>query len=572
MPVPAFSLKHGGKTMERKSLLILCVALLFAFPAQAQVQSSCGWSPETLGTGLQINTLAAFDDGTGPALYAGTSFQPTGMKRAWGVKWDGTSWTPLGNGLASHIFCMAVFDDGTGPALYAGGDFVSEGNIPLSAPWNFMPGPILTGIARWNGTSWSPVGTGLYRPPSGAIFPPAPGSTFPAIVTSLTVFDDGTGPALYAAGGITVSGAGVALPGHMAKWDGNAWSPVPAAMGGAINTVTSPFRILGAFDTGSGPALYGAGAYLPGVIRKWDGSAWVPLGAGVSGLAGTSFLPRIRALAVFDDGSGPALYAGGAFDMAGGVAANGIAKWDGASWSALGNGLGFGQNTNLHVDGIWSLAVHDDGTGPALMAGGYFSVAGNNIIKWDGTSWSDMNGGLNGIIGSLAVFDDGTGAALYAGAYGDLSVAMTVANGGVPPTTGTAIGNLHNVAKWSCTSNLGLALYTPTDGVGSGGVFVNNFNMIPGREYYNIFSLDLCAGGVGTGPYGGLCFNPGNVQFLVNQLLLPLGTLPFHFTASAQSATSGPYSLPPLTLEGICFEVHAGGLGAISPAIRFTIQ
>ncbi|HTE05015.1 MAG TPA: hypothetical protein VK824_02385 [Planctomycetota bacterium] len=47
----------------------------------------------------------------------------------------------------------------------------------------------------------------------------------------------------------------------------------------------------------------------------------------------------INALAVFDDGGGPALYAGGAFISAGGVAANSIAKWNGTLWSALGSGV-----------------------------------------------------------------------------------------------------------------------------------------------------------------------------------------------------------------------------------------
>ena len=45
---------------------------------------------------------------------------------------------------------------------------------------------------------------------------------------------------------------------------------------------------------------------------------------------------KVHALAVFDDGSGPALYVGGLFETIGGVAANNIAKWDGATWSPLG--------------------------------------------------------------------------------------------------------------------------------------------------------------------------------------------------------------------------------------------
>jgi len=84
-------------------------------------------------------------------------------------------------------------------------------------------------------------------------------------------------------------------------------------------------------------------------------------------------------LAVFDDGTGPALYAGGIFASAGSGAVRNIAKWDGASWSALGSGLDGG---GLEVS---ALTVFDDGTGPALFASGKFTIAGgapaNHIAK-----------------------------------------------------------------------------------------------------------------------------------------------------------------------------------------------
>src|SRR5262245_23643042 len=38
----------------------------------------------------------------------------------------------------------------------------------------------------------------------------------------------------------------------------------------------------------------------------------------------------VLAVTVFDDGSGPALYVGGYFTTAGGLSANSIAKWDGS--------------------------------------------------------------------------------------------------------------------------------------------------------------------------------------------------------------------------------------------------
>ena len=41
----------------------------------------------------------------------------------------------------------------------------------------------------------------------------------------------------------------------------------------------------------------------------------------------------VHAFTVFDDGSGSALYAGGEFVTAGGIAASRVAKWDGVHWS-----------------------------------------------------------------------------------------------------------------------------------------------------------------------------------------------------------------------------------------------
>jgi hypothetical protein len=52
----------------------------------------------------------------------------------------------------------------------------------------------------------------------------------------------------------------------------------------------------------------------------------------------------VHALAAFDDGTSPALYAGGEFAIAGDVAANRIAKWDGTQFSTLGTGMSSAVN------------------------------------------------------------------------------------------------------------------------------------------------------------------------------------------------------------------------------------
>jgi hypothetical protein len=141
---------------------------------------------------------------------------------------------------------------------------------------------------------------------------------------------------------------------------------------------------------------------------------------------------------VHDDGSGPALYAGGEFTSAGGAAANRIAKWDGSSWSALGSGMN---------DDVYTLAVHDDGISQVLHAGGLFTSAGgvaaNRIARWDGSSWSSLGGGVSGgvlpYVSALIVHDDGGGPELYAGGAftvsdsGDSYLAKWGGSDSIPP-------------------------------------------------------------------------------------------------------------------------------------------
>ena len=187
------------------------------------------------------------------------------------------------------------------------------------------------------------------------------------------------------------------------------WLPTFGAAPGMNNGVSA----LTVFDDGSGPALYAGGFFTSagGVsanrIAKWDGSSWSALAGGMNS--------TVFALTVFDDGSGggPALIAGGNFTSAGGVPANRIAKWDGSSWSALGSGI--------DDSSVRTLTVFDDGSGggPALYAGGNFTGAGggpaNYIAKWSGTSWSALGSGVNNNVFALTVFDDGGGPALFAG-------------------------------------------------------------------------------------------------------------------------------------------------------------
>jgi hypothetical protein len=278
------------------------------------------------------------------------------------------------------------------------------------------------------------------------------------VVNALTVFDDGTGPALYAGGGFDLAD-GVSAR-SIARWNGTTWSELGLGAGiiGSVNA-------LAVFDDGSGAALYAGGNFTSagGVsansIAKWNGTSWSALGGGIAG--------TVLSLTVFDDGSGLALFAGGTFTSAGGTSASNLAKWNGTSWSALVAG------TN---DSVFSLCVFDGGSGPALYAGGLFTTAGgfvvNRIARWDGASFSSLGiGTVDGAVFALTVFDDGSGSSLYAG--GDFNAAGGVAALHIARWNGTiwsSAGSLPPVASFAAHDDgTGLALYASTKSTNAGG-------------------------------------------------------------------------------------------------------
>ena len=188
-------------------------------------------------------------------------------------------------------------------------------------------GVIVNNIAKWNGSSWSALGSGV-------------NGNVNAIVVS--------GSDVYAGGWFTTAG-GVSAN-RIAKWNGTSWS----ALGSGVNNWVYAIAVNGS-DVYAGGYFTTAGGDSANCIAKWNGSSWSALGSGVD----SETFPGVHAIAV----SGSDVYAGGTFTTAGGVSANRIAKWNGASWSALGSGV----NSN-----VGAIAV----SGGDVYAGGYFTIAG----------------------------------------------------------------------------------------------------------------------------------------------------------------------------------------------------
>ncbi len=382
-------------TLRADWLAPLCAAISLAAPLDAVPAppveppppgAGCeiAWLPNPAGqpgVNSRVNALTIFDDGDGPALYAGGLFTAAGdVTLNYVGKWDGAAWSPLGSGVNNEVYTLVSFDDGDGPALYAGGVF-SEAS-----------GEVVNRIAKWDGETWSALGTGLSNSP-----------------LALAVYDDGSGEALFVGGQFTTA-SGVTVN-RIAKWDGDNWSP----LGTGLN---SEARALIVYDDGAGASLYVGGTFTTAggeatsLIAKWDGTTWSPVGPGLGGVAGAS----VNAMTIYDDGCGPALYVGGGFMTDGESTLDRIARWDGNDWYPLGTGV---SST------VQALFVFDSGLGggPVLYVGGFFTSAGgvsaHRVATWNGTIWSALGPGWTQAVLSLQSFDDGLGggAKLHAGGW-----------------------------------------------------------------------------------------------------------------------------------------------------------
>lgn len=500
----------------RSQPLIACL-LSFLMAGSVTGQAGCTWSG--LGSGLSgpVLSMAVFDDGSGPAVFVGGMFTLAGGSIVRSIaKWDGTSWSGLAGGMspsgfsAARVEALAVFDDGSGPALYAGGRFSAAGGVPA------------TNLARWDGSSWTAIGN------------------VPLGVFALATYDDGHGEDLYVGSS------------SLHRWDGTSLSLAASTSGPFGSSVLA----LQVFDEGNGSSLYVGGSFTnigsvaASNVACWTGAAWSALGSGLTVAPNSN--PQVETFAVFDAGQGPHLYAGGIFNFP----TRGVARWTGSSWAPLGSGIAPGiffepECTTLHV--------FDDGNGPALYAGGpFFSVGGISalgIARWDGTSWSSLGPGMSGSsprVSAAAVLTDGSQARLFVG-------------GGFGGAPGTAAAN---IAQLSCGSTVSLDASQP-GGPGT-PLRLSNVNLTAGLNYRNIFSFDLCPV-PGQGPLLGLCATtPADLQVLVNLLASPPGTL-FNFHAAHDTTFWPPLLVPPVTVDGICFEFTNGVIGEVSAVRRLQI-
>ncbi len=315
-----------------------------------------GSACQPLGPGLGF--ISAYGPGIGWALavydndliVGGTFESAGGIPANCIARYDGAAWHNLGVGISPFGTSTTV-----NPAIRAltvyNGDLIAAGSFDVAGGQSAM------NIAKWNGTSWSPLGAGVNG----------------RVRAVLPFAGD-----LYAAGDFTSAGGQPAA--HIARWNGASWSPLFNGLSGGPaypgTTVTTLRVFNGELIVGGSFSM--AGSQLATNIARWTGTQWLPLWTGTDGYV-TAARPYAGALAVAGD-----------FYTAGGVQARYVASWSASLWGAL------GTNANSYGGGVDTLALFNG----ELFAGGQFidlaSTPAGGIARYDGSAWTALNPGLIG--------------------------------------------------------------------------------------------------------------------------------------------------------------------------------
>ncbi len=287
---------------------------------------------------------------------------------------------------------------------YVGAFGLYQGDLYASGSFTNMAGVANTQyLARYNRTAntWSPVGGGLRNGISNAF-----GTYFANMGSDLYI------------GGFFSNADGLPDTKSIVRWDGSAYHSLGTGWG--PDTVNAVWSLHTTSAIAGSPRLYIGGGFdtvagqPAGCLAVWDGTTIAPVpGASTMTLVGIN--PLVDAITTFDDGrgGGTQLYIAGRFATVGGLSAKMIARWNGTTWSTVGTNL---SNT-IATGEIETMLVYDDGTGPALYVGGInirLNGALQSISKWNGVTWTAVGQTLGGRVWSMVPFDDGSGTKLYA--------------------------------------------------------------------------------------------------------------------------------------------------------------
>lgn len=379
---------------------------IFSNGFEVPPQAICGWET-ALGTpGGSLNGIGrwgsdAYAGGSAGSAFNGVSNGVARIDLAAGTT-HALGSTTLDDGFVTDF---VAFDAGTGEKLYVVGsqNGISNGGTPV---------PNSNVVFSWDGTTAGAL--------AGASFP---GLTF------------GWAGRVYQ-GRLAIGGTtGIPQLPLLAFWDGTTWETHSTGFEGLVAPIImtmveyrGDLYVGGRFDRIRLPDGSGGEVVVESKnVMGFDGTGFFSVGGGVK--RATSTISQVQALAVFQD----ALYIGGRFDASavGNVPMFAVARWDGTTLSAVGRG--FPMPTEVR-----DFEVYDDGTGPALYAVGSFTAdtQGTPIrrfAKLVAGEWVEVAGGIGENPNKALTLPDGRLA--VAGSFTEVGGGGVAGSG---PSTGIA--------------------------------------------------------------------------------------------------------------------------------------
>ncbi|MBZ0151406.1 MAG: hypothetical protein K8J09_07725 [Planctomycetes bacterium] len=482
--------------------------LLLTLPSLACGQCATQWTG-SLGTFDNI-VLAVAARPNGDLVAAGGFTHVGAIQTGALALWNGSTWASMGASFVPYFPIPDVQINAL--ATTTNGDVYASGYF-------YLQSPLSDGIARWNGSTWLAVGSGMFPAPEALLAMP--------------------------------DGDLLAASDRVARWNGTAWSTLGSGFAGSIFALAR----LPNGEVVAGGNFTAAGGVVANNIARWNGTTWSPLGAGV----GSS----VNALAVLPNGD---LIAGGHFDTAGVLPASRVARWDGTDWHPLGAGMSTTFPPSIYYD-VESLLALPDGD---LLAAGSFDVADgaivNGITRWNGASWEPVAGGVGGGGSAFALAMTTTGRVAVGGSFslaGGLPAGKLAWLDATCPATTTTIGT-------GCTGSGGQTSLYSTSLPWAGSTFSTHATGMP--------APGICLAAYGTAAQtialASLLPSPPACQLLLQPLVLDLqipsaGVATFQLPIPDTSALAGILLLEQI----IALDITATGLTAATStnALQLTI-
>ncbi len=224
--------------------------------------SGSSWSP--IGGSLDYGSLSGFGGSVNAVLelapgqfVAGGQFRFAGGTVANGVAlWDGATWQALGDGVDGIVYALAPSPLG---GVFVGGYFTNVGDLPANH------------IARWSGSSWSYLRSGVSESQGGSKV---------LCLLSLPNGDLIVAGRFSHADGVLANNI---ARWDGSRWSSLGTGVSDAVNSGPLETEIRSLALLQNGDIVAGGDFGGAGGVEAHNIARWDGQAWWPLGLGTDG-------------------------------------------------------------------------------------------------------------------------------------------------------------------------------------------------------------------------------------------------------------------------------------------------